>query len=377
MKKNTLLDLAESFGVTEANLVATGSGPVARRRAMAKSRMVRVAEASEIIAQARSGSSYAQMVLQEALTTSDLFQSVVGDVFDRIMLAQYQAMPASWSKFSTRTTLKDFRPKYFRELQGGRKRLELVPENTAYPSTGYTVGERSVSVKKYGRRFGYTFEMKINDQLDELMQVPGEFGNAAILTENYISLTQLANPSTGAPNTAFFNVGNGNLGTGVLNQANVEAARTVVTTKRDADGNLLYPGRLKLITGPALEITRERLLNQTEVRVVSGGTTTLEPNPLSGKMTGETIDDLPGNAWFIVPEPETAPIPAFYTGFLLGYETPDIRFKNDQGSRPGGGTIAPDEGSYDNDSVDWRCRHIVGSAQGDPLFTYASDGLPA
>lgn len=371
----TLLAIAESFGVTEASLAATGTGPVARRKAVASRRINQIAEASTLLANARNGSSYAQMLVQEALTTSDLFKSVVGDVFDRVMLAQYQAMPATWSKYSTRTLLTDFRPKYFRDLQGGRTRLELVPENTAYPSTPYTVGERSVSVKKYGRRFGYTFEMKVNDQLDELMQVPGEFGNAAILTENYISLQQLANPTTGAPNTTFFSVGNGNLGTGLLTQANVQAAWVIVSTKKDAQGNLLYPGRLKLVTGPALELQRERLLNQTEVRIVTGGTTTIEPNPLSGRLVGETIDDLPGNAWFIIPEPETAPRPAFYTGFLRGYETPDIRFKNDQGTRAGGGAIDPDEGSFDNDSVDWRCRHITGSAPGDPMFTYASDGL--
>lgn len=375
MTTNTLLDLAASFGVSEADILSAGNGPAERRRNLANKRKKTIAEAGELMATARRGSSMAQILVHEALTTSDLFKSAVGDVFDRVMLAQYEAMPATWSKYSTKTMLKDFRPKYFRDLQGGRTRLELVPENTVYPSTTYTIGERNVSVKKYGRRFGYTFEMKINDQLDELMQVPGEFANAAILTENFISLSGLANPLTGAPNTGFFNAGNGNLGTGALTQANVQAAWTIISTKKDTQGNLLYPGKLKLVTGPGIELQRERLLNQTEVRIVNGSATTIEPNPLSGRLTGETIDDLPGSAWFIIPEPMTAPRPAFYTGFLLGYETPDIRYKNDQGSRAGGGLIAPDEGSFDTDSVDWRCRHITGSAAGDPMFTYASDGL--
>ncbi len=86
------------------------------------------------------------------------------------------------------------------------------------------------------------------------------------------------------------------------------------------------------------------------------------------------LDNLPGAAWFVLPVP-TAPRPAFYTAFLTGWETPDIRYKSDQGRSQGGGDLGPDAGSFDNDSVRWRVRHIAGAAQGDPKFTWASDGL--
>jgi hypothetical protein len=39
--------------------------------------------------------------------------------------------------------------------------------------------------------------------------------------------------------------------------------------------------------------------------------------------------------------------------------------------------VAPEEGSFDDDSVYYRVRHITGAATGDPTFTYASDGLGA
>jgi len=370
---NTLLSIAESFGVTEAGLM-TGTGPTARRKAAGVSQAKRLAEAAQMFGAAWGGSEYAKLLVHEALSTSDLFKSAAGDVFDREMLAQYQAMPPQWGKFSTKTMLRDFRPKYMRDLAGGRNRLERVPELTGYPAAEYDMSERTVQVAKYGRSFGYSFEAKINDQLDELMQVPGEFSNSAVLTEDWVSLSQLANPVTGAPNTDFFKAGNGNIGTGALTQDNVQAAFTLVSTKKDSQGNLLYPGPLQLVTGPGLAFARDRLLNQTEVRITSGGSTSLEPNPLNGKVTGTTMDNLPGSAWFILPV-TTAPRPAFYTGFLIGYETPDIRYKADAGARAGGGLIDPDQGSFENDGVHWRVRHIVGAAQGDPIFTYASDGI--
>ena len=86
------------------------------------------------------------------------------------------------------------------------------------------------------------------------------------------------------------------------------------------------------------------------------------------------LDNLPGNAWFIIPAP-SAPRPAFYVGFLAGYETPDMRYKADQGNSLGGGSLSADAGSFDDDTIYYRVRHIVGAAAGDPMFTYASDGV--
>lgn len=368
---NTLLRVAESFGVTESGLMA-GVGPAARRRTINP----KIAEAAQLLGAAWSGSPYANLMVHEALSTSDLFKSAAGDVLDREMLRQYEAMPRQWGKFSARTTVKDFRKKYLRELSGGRRRFERVPELTEYPSADYAVAERTIQVAKYGRRFGYSFEAQVNDQIDELQQVPGEFSNAATLTEDYVTLQQLANPVTGAPNTGFFTAGNGNIGTGVLTAERVQTAITTVSTKRDADGNLLSPGPLQLVVGPALQFTAQRILDQTEVRVTSGSTQTVEPNPLRGKITLTVLENLPGTAWYVLPLP-TAPRPAFYTAFLRGWETPDLRYKNDQGRRAGGGDIPPEEGDFDVDAIFWRARHIVGAAGGDPIFTYASDGIGA
>jgi len=366
----TIMKLAESFGVNEAGMMA-GVGPQERRRKRSNPKAI---EAARLLGAAWNGSAMASLAVHEALSTSDLFVSATGDVLDREMLAQYQAMPKQWDKFAARTLVRNFKPKKLRDLSGGRQRFERVPELSEYPSADYDITEKEISVGKFGRRFGYSFEAQVNDELDELAQVPGEFSTSAVLTEDYTALQQLANPATGAPNTAFFNVGNGNLGTGALTRANLKAAVTLVSTKRDAKGNLLYPGQLQLVVGPALQFEAEELLTQNEVRITNGAVQTVGPNVITGKVKLTVLDNLPGAAWFVLPVP-TAPRPAFYVAFLRGWETPDLRYKADQGKRPGGGDIPPEEGDFDVDAIYWRARHIVGAAQGDPKFTYASDGI--
>ena len=77
--------------------------------------------------------------------------------------------------------------------------------------------------------------------------------------------------------------------------------------------------------------------------------------------------------WFLLPAPNTAR-PALVTAFMSGHETPDLRYKNDQGNRVGGGSIPASEGSFDDDTIQYRVRHIVGAAAVDPTFTFVSRG---
>lgn len=379
MPMNDLINVAESFGLTRDGLML-GTGPTARRRLRESDprRRHELARAAQLLGEAWNGNPLASSLVREALSTSDLFKSSVGDIFDSAMLPQYQAMPTQWTKYSARTTVRDFRPKRLRSLAGGRAAFERVPELSEYPGGVQSTTEITISVGKTGRRFGYSFEAQINDYLGELKVVPDEFANSAILTEDATTLKQLVNPATGAPNTAFFVSGNGNIGTGALTQANVQSAITTVSTKKDSQGNLLYPGPLQLVVGPALAFTAEMLMSQTEVWTTLASAFPQNqvhmPNPLRGRITLTVVDNLPGTAWFVLPLP-SAPRPAFYTAFLQGWETPDIRYKNDQGNRVGGGAVGPEEGDFDTDAVYFRARHIVGAAQGDPMFTWASDGL--
>lgn len=354
--------LAEQFGIADLHT------PL-RRIGLSEAE---IDDTARLLKLAWGGNDRARTAVNEALTTSDLFVSATGEVFDRALMAEYERMPVQWTKVATRTTVEDFRPKKLVDLLGGRGALARVPEHSNYPEATQTSAEISLQVEKYGEQYGYTFEARRNDRLNELQRIPSGFAAKARATEDVATLAALANPVTGAPSTAFFNAANRNIYAGAFTADNVQAALTALRTQRDSDGNLMYPGELHVVVGPALQFTAQRIFGAQQIRTTTGGVEVIETNPLAGQ-SWTVMDNLPGTAWFILPRP-TAPRPALYTAFLVGEEQPDLRVKKDQGQRPDGGDVPVEAGSFNDDTIYWRVRHIVGGASGDPKFAMASDG---
>jgi hypothetical protein len=376
----------EAFGLTEAGTL-NGESPLVRRQYNPE-RLRHIDAAARLWESVWvKGDPRAALAVQEALSTSDLFRSVTGDVLDRELLQRYGDVPTQWSAVAARTTVRNFKPKTLVDLMGGRTVLDVVPEETEYPTAGTTAAEYKISVRKYGRRFGYSWEASVNDDLDELQQIPDRFATASALTEDAAVFDQLFNGVTGAPNTAFFRNHATDLDargdvlggpdttptTLALTSENLQTAITQVRGRRDFEGNPIPAGRLKLVVGYAQEITAKRILEATVIRTTVGSRQTEEPNPLRGIVDLEVIERLPGNAWFLLPQ-TTAARPALSVAFLRGFETPDIRVKSNAGVRIGGGAIDPGEGSFEDDTVYFRVRHVVGSATLDPMSTYASTG---
>lgn len=369
----SIINVAETFGLSE-NQSMGGTSPLVRRN-YAPQRAKAIVEAAGMWKRVFDGDPRAALQVREALSTSDLFKSVTGDVLDRELLAQYADITPEWQSFATRTVVRNFKPKKLIDILGGKSALDLVPELHEYPSAESDSREYEIAVKKFGRRFGFSWEAMVNDDLDELAQIPGRFSSAAALTEDNAALEQIVDPATGAANTAFFKTANGNaVVTAVLDHDNLSTAITTVSTRTDDEDNIVAPDNgLILVVGPAQEMNARRLLNATEVRVTNGSKTTLEPNWLKGAVELVVLKRLKGTGWFVLPKPNTGR-PAVAVAFLRGWETPDIRIKADGGQRIGGGQVDPTEGSFDEDGVFYRVRHVTGGAQVDPIHTYAATG---
>lgn len=369
--------MSEAFGLSEDGTVV-GESPRARRQAVRDNPRRRQAamEARRMLEAAWAGDKRATMLVNEAITTSDLFRDAVGQVMDVEMVQAYQTVTPQWDRIAKRTTVRNFKAKTLRSLVGTSYSLPRVPEHTPYPvAPGIGREDATIKVGKFGERYGYTLEARLADDIDELQETPRQWADIARRTEDDAVLELLANPITGAPNTAVFTAGK--LGTGRLDPTNLKAALDKAVVQRDASGRLLVAPAMQLVVGPALQFTAQALLDATEHEVIlSDGTKVRQPNPFRGRVTLTIMPNLPGTAWFLLPVP-TAPRPAFYAGFLAGYETPDLRQKADQGQAPGGGAIGAEQGSFDDDTIWFRCRHIVGAAKGDTTFAYASDGQGA
>lgn len=379
----SIINLAESFGLTEdGGLKGTTN---AAHRTLNPKRAKALVEAGQLWGKAWGGDKMAAVVVNEALTTSDLFVSATGDLLDRELLAQYEDINPSWQEWASVSNVRNFKPKKLVDIMGGKSALDLVPELTEFPYDKHSNHEYEISAKKFGRRFGYSWEAGVNDDIDELRQIPGRFASAASITENRAALEQVANLSTGAMNTAFFKsysaaaagalgyAAFNNAGTGALTADNLATAITGINTRKDSEGNLVSHNGLVLMVGPALEFTAERILNATWIRTGTDPQTE-EPNYLKGKVRLVINNDLNGSAWFVLPDPRRNQRPAVAVAKLVGYETPDLRVAANTGSRVGGGAIGPEEGDFEVDGVWYRVRHVVGGASLDPIHTYASTG---
>lgn len=377
---NTLITGPETFGLTEAGTMP-GTSPLVRRQ-YSPQMLAAMDQADRLLESVfHDGNPRAAVALKEALSTSDLFKSATGAVLDQQLLAAYQQQQPQWAQFATRTTVRNFKPKRLVDILGGRSSLSRVPELTEYPGADYKTREYFIQVAKFGRMFGFSWEALLNDDLDELRTIPNAFATAAALTEENAALALIADLSTGAPNTAFFKDYSGldpagpntTPATAALTTESLAAGITAVKSRKDPEGNLVAPGRLVLVVGPALEMQARQILSATEIRMTSGNRTSVMPNYLAGAVDLVVHNRLPGNAWFLLPAPTEAR-PALAVAFLTGYETPDIRQKANQGTRVGGGAIGADEGDFDVDGIYYRCRHVVGAGTVDPLHTYASTG---
>ena len=366
----TYTEVAESL-LTENG----GRNPAAFRRRIAANptQMDCINRTSILMQHYEEGSRRAGFDLAEAISSNDLVKFSVGAIIDRQILAAYDSLPQQWRKFLVRVPLRDFKKKSLAEVVLGSQVFKDVPEFGPFPHLkGPELDEKFIQARKTGGLWGFSFEASVNDDLDQLMRIPRAFPQIASDTEDDRGLRLMIDLETGNLNTDFFTVGNANVGTLVLTAENLETVYGNLTTKRTSDGKLISAGRLQLVVGPALQTLAERILNAEKVPSPGNPGLYIE-NPLRGKFDLVVNEKQPGQSWIVMPRPGTVARAPFFFGQVTGYESPDFRYKNDQGRALGGGDLTVMAGSFDDDSVWYRGRHILGEAHGWAEITYGSD----
>jgi hypothetical protein len=350
-----------------------------------------VEQAGNMLDAAWNGNSpMARARLHEAMASSDFVNATL-TVIDRETLDRYQALPAVWQGYASRTLVRDFRTKYLVDRLGGLAGLPTVPELNPYPERGVSKTSYGVKVTKRGARFAFSWESWINDQLDELGELPDALATAARETESREAASLLTDGN--GPHDTFFNATaiqgtTSNLMTGnpALSQTSLAAAVQTIRARKDAQGRPLAFPRLTLVVPPALEIAARAILTATSIRTTVGAAGNGQllvdgANYLAGIVDlvvdpWLTVIDLGANVnttWYIVPTPATGRY-ALALGFLRGHEDPQVRVKGGQGSSVGGGAIDPTDGSFEIDDIQYRVRHVLGSGYADPIGTIASNG---
>lgn len=349
-------------------------------------------EAAQFVAAVESGRR-PMWQLREAMTTSD-FTNLFADVLDRQLLGSYMETPPVWQSFARRSTVADFRSVKRFAVDGAEGALPQVGQREEYPEAALSDSVDSYSVGKYGRRVDLSWEAMVNDDLDAFRSIPGRLARAARRTENKFA-TQLYVDANG-PHASLYTSGNKNqivTANGAsaddpkLSIAALRDAMTVLSKMVDADGEPITVDAITLVVPPALEVTAENILNATELWVsTDGGNSTQQvhvANWMRNRMTLQIDPYIPiiastangGTSWFLFANPNTGR-PALEVGFLRGYETPGLYERVSNARAVGGAAEAI--GAFEDDSMAWKVRHVVGGARltntGGAKATVASKG---
>lgn len=380
-----LFERLGTFRASEASSLFRGDGVQAGRRAGNPEYEARLDEAMDLWTAALHGNRYDILLFQEAMSRSD-FQFLFADILQRTTLGTYAEWPMIWSTIARRGVRNDFRIGRAFTLDGAEGALPKVAEYKEYDDSSVTDGKYDYAVEKYGRKIKISWESIVNDDLDNLRSLPDRLAKAARMTEERFASTLYAGAS--GPDGTFFASGHGNKMTAKLSTGSLQEALRLAWAQRDADGNPIFTGQMRLVVPPALTITAKNILNATEIWAATGGgdgtganqmrAQNWVPQEIAQSVTNPWLPILATSAngdtsWYLFSDPGVGR-PAMEVGFLRGQEAPALFVKAPNAQRVGGGMLAPEDGDFDTDSVEWKVRFCVGGTTMEPKAAVASDG---
>jgi hypothetical protein len=395
-----LLDLIETYRAEAADPKVLFGGAGQRVRG-AHRNPAALLEATRIVKGAfetRRGA----LLLQEALTTSD-FPALFGDIIDRQMLGLYNETTPTYTNYCKVATVPDFRTVKRLFVDGSEAVLGSVAQRGEYPMSKLTDGSYTYAVQKYGRRLPIDWESMVNDDLDGLKTAPARFAKAARRSEEKFA-TGLFVDANG-PHASLYTTGNKNKvnttnGATSTNPAlsaqALQDAITVMLSQTDAEGEPIEYDAMELVVPPSLEVTAQNILHATQIFAGGFGQTPVGTSGGNASQTLQTENWLKNRfrlstnyyipriatsanantSWFLFAS-ASAGRPAIEIGFLKGHESPELFMKTPNSVRVGGGSVDPMDGDFDNDTIEYKVRHVFGGTRLDFRATVASNGSGA
>ena len=229
------------------------------------------------------------------------------------------------------------------------------------------------ALKKWGKIFTTSWESYINDDMDEIRQVPEKLMRAA-RRRRMIQINALY-----AANVAFFNIANANIGAGALNEARLETGITAVASQTDVNGNPISIIPVYLVVPTALMHTGRRLVNDVASLRGIVGALTRNTQPIDYTLeliVDPYLDAISVTGWYLFCDPKEITTLEWLS--LRGHENPELFLRRMDALRLSefGSASEPDpyDGTFSNDDLEWKGRDIHNATTVDHRGGYYSTG---
>ena len=342
-------------------------------------------EAAKLLTNALAGDLRAKVTLQEGISSSDI-PTVLEPAINVIFLAQYAAEQNVWNQIADEHMADNFGTIRFGDFQvdpsvlgdhAGEEFIEgglpKVGEYEEYPAVPFTTTQLDKEFEgKHGIRARMSWEsLRRIGNFDMIGQMTSKFAAYAARQED-IALAKLFVTSAGAVGSGFS--GKGLTGNPALSYAALEDAMADSRTDT-VGGNRVVAPRYKLVHGTALAMTVREMFATTQIRktvdseerLINPSLYTSAFNPIEfnalDTVSGGQTDDF----WFVIPDINVRPY--FWEVFLSGARTPLISIKDNGHFTLAGGEVPVRDGSFDEDDIQTRIRHVV------EAYNITKDGL--
>lgn len=252
-------------------------------------------------------------------STSD-FGNILLDVANKAILQGWDEAAETFEQWTKKGQLSDFKTAH-RVGMGGFPSLRQVREGAEYKYV--TTGDKgeTIALATYGEIFAITRQAIINDDLNQLTDVPMKMGRAAKATIGdlvYAILTKNPKLSDGK---ALFHADHKNLSTGAISVSSLDDARKLMRLQKEGERSLNIRPAFMLVP-VALETLANQTIKSASVKGADINAGIINPIQNFADVIAEArLDEADAKAWYLMAAKGTDTIEVAY---LNGVDTPYI-----------------------------------------------------
>lgn len=254
-------------------------------------------------------------------TTSD-FGNILLDVANKSLLQGWEESQETFEAWTKKGQLSDFKTAH-RVGLGGFPSLRKVREGAEYKYVTTTDNSETIALATYGEIFSITRQAIINDDLNQLTDVPMKMGRAAKATIGDLVYAVLTGNPKLSDGKALFSSDHKNLATGTIDVTNLDAGRQLMRVQKEpTTGRTLNIRPAFLLVPTALETVANQTIKSASVKGADVNAGIINPIQNFATVIGEPrLDDNSAKSWYLAAAQGMDTIEVAY---LNGVELPYI-----------------------------------------------------